>query len=195
MPVRPDELGDRIERYTKTLPQLHALRLCYRFGKGHDVHITKLPIEVEQAIEELVVKAWTSFDCKHYELLGEWRDQFACFESRCAPMDHLEDCNSPLSDGISDKYGPCDECEEDMYSGKCKNVCNDKTVKLLMRCESPEMKQPWELCSTSCRSVKTHTMNEDVLNWDSTRYTLRCSTSGRGELVRRAAVALQSMRG
>ncbi|TKA83210.1 hypothetical protein B0A55_00658 [Friedmanniomyces simplex] len=106
VPVRSDELGDRMDRFTQTLPQLHALRLCPRFGEGPDVHITKLPVEVVEAIEELVTEAWSSFDARHWQMLGGWSEQFACFEHRCAPMDHLPDCHSPLSDDAGNEFQP-----------------------------------------------------------------------------------------
>ena len=54
VPVRPDLLGERLQAYRETLPMLTALRLCHRFGTGSNVYITKLPNEVEQAIENII---------------------------------------------------------------------------------------------------------------------------------------------
>ncbi|TKA64972.1 hypothetical protein B0A55_08592 [Friedmanniomyces simplex] len=163
VPVRPDELGDRMDRFTQTLPQLHALRLCHRFGEGPDVHITKLPVEVVEAIEELVTEAWSSFDARNWQMLGGWSEQFACFEHRCAPMDHLPDCHSPLSDYDGDEFQPCQECEEDWYNDACKNVCTKQTAEPCMHCKGTRERQSMEDCRKSCRSEKTHLMNENVM--------------------------------
>ena len=55
VPVRPDLLGRSLEAYDKCLPVLTALRLCYRFGKGSNAGITKLPVEIVVAIEHLIL--------------------------------------------------------------------------------------------------------------------------------------------
>ncbi|KAK3616255.1 hypothetical protein LTR56_026073 [Elasticomyces elasticus] len=159
VPVRPDELGDRLDRYTKALPQLHTLRLCHRFG-GPDAGITALPIELEQAIEDSLVHSARPTEGR-YQLLASRGEQFACFQSRCAPLDHLEDCNSSLSDAASDEIQPCEGCEEDWYNDTCKKLCTEDTVDKCMHCTR---RLNFEKCLNSCRSKKTHLMNEYAMN-------------------------------
>ncbi|KAK4902531.1 hypothetical protein LTR27_000468 [Elasticomyces elasticus] len=159
VPVRPDELGDRLDRYTKALPQLHTLRLCHRFGG--DSGITKLPIELEQAIEDILVHLTrpTNGRC---QLLNSRGEQLTCFESRCAPMDHMEDCYSPLSDAASYEMQPCGECEEDLYNDTCERICTADTVEKCMHCNHSSGRD----CLNSCESRQTHLMNETAVGWD-----------------------------
>lgn len=70
VPVRPDQLGGRLDAFQKILPALHALRMCHRFGRGPDVHVTKLPVEIEQIIEELVVKSCNPFTWRYWDIGG-----------------------------------------------------------------------------------------------------------------------------
>ncbi|KAK5711265.1 hypothetical protein LTR15_012555 [Elasticomyces elasticus] len=161
VPVRPDELGDRLDCYTKALPQLHTLRLCHRFGTGSNVHITRLPLELEQAIEDILVHI-TRPNIVGYQLLGSRGEQFACFESRCAPMDHMEDCYSPLSDAASHEMQLCGECEDDMYTDSCERVCTDDTAEKCMHCKTSSGKD----CLNSCESRQTRLMNQNAMGWE-----------------------------
>jgi hypothetical protein len=81
--VRPDLLGQAIEAYDKALPTITTLRLCHRYGKGPKVKITKLPIEILSAIEELAYHAIRTS-------LTTWSEVFHHFESRCELVDHLD---------------------------------------------------------------------------------------------------------
>lgn len=134
LPVRPDLLGQALQAYQSALPTLTALRLCHRLGKGPNVHITKLPPEILLAIEDMI------FDRKleYYP----WLDAFKHYESRCEPVEHLEDgyCDifAEVKDEINDEMcSMCkgeslwcpDECTEDcafkvemkMNEGMCEN--------------------------------------------------------------------------
>ncbi|KAK3629518.1 hypothetical protein LTR22_021886 [Elasticomyces elasticus] len=158
VPVRPDDLGDRLDRYTKALPQLHALRMCHRFGT--DSGITKLPIELEQAIEDTLVHLTRPTGVR-WQLLGSRAEQFACFESRCAPMAHMADCYSPLSDAVSYEMQLCGECEDDVYNDSCERVCNEDTAEKCTNCKNGID------CLNRCENQQTHRMNVKAMGWES----------------------------
>ncbi|KAF2808909.1 uncharacterized protein BDZ99DRAFT_571765 [Mytilinidion resinicola] len=84
MPVSIVTLGASLDRFAKLLPQLQTLRLCHRYGKGDDVHLTKLPNELlDMVINELChVEALTT--------LPEWERELKCFEGNCTAMSHFE---------------------------------------------------------------------------------------------------------
>ncbi|SMR45063.1 unnamed protein product [Zymoseptoria tritici ST99CH_3D1] len=125
-PVRPDKLGPHLKAFEETVPVLHALRLCHRFGKGPDVHITKLPAELELIIEELCLHpTWcraTAFE--HFD----WEADFRCFESRCSPLSHMGDC-TPLWEQVTDNFNYCDSC--------------------------PDFEAPFDHCEVSCKNSHT----------------------------------------
>lgn len=161
VPVRPDLLGEHLDAFISTLPQIHALRMCHLFGRGSDVHITKLPVEIEQAIEELIVESWDSFDCDNWMPLGTWKEQFECFESRCEPMYHVPDSQSPLSDAVSYELTECTNCQDDPYNGKCENRCTDRTKDSCDECASRRSKATSFriVCENSCEARKKVLMN------------------------------------
>lgn len=107
VPVKPDELGMCLEAFKQVLPKLQALRLCYRFGKGPKVGITKLPVEVEQMIEGLLVKSYLS------RWHGAWCERFMHFEKRCEPVSHLSTGYLDILPGIEKQYSHelCEECK------------------------------------------------------------------------------------
>lgn len=70
--------------YATIAPKLHMLRLHYYFGRGEKAVITKLPVELFVAIEELLLS-------ERPRLLEEWQEACLCFEQRCNPTDHFTD--------------------------------------------------------------------------------------------------------
>ncbi|KAK4634733.1 hypothetical protein CLAFUW4_00908 [Fulvia fulva] len=142
-PVRPDQLGEALEAYSKAAPTLHTLRLCHRFGRGPKVHVTRLPAEIELAIEALLLKAakhqiatdlWDSGD----PLTATWSEAFHHFEGKCAPMDHMPDIYSPLNDQAFDDpmsfCGPCDD-HEYFNTDKCQKALVDRMNDLFLAWE------------------------------------------------------------
>lgn len=114
VPVRPDKLIEHLDVFNHALPSLKALRLCHRFGKGSNVHITKLPIEIEQAIEALI------FDSKVEPFLHPHSifQAFQHFEGRCQPSDHVYD--DRYLDLRDDAYAEirrklCKQCKKDQF--------------------------------------------------------------------------------
>jgi len=91
IPVDIQKLGPRLEAYLELKPALQQLRLCHRFGKGPDAHITKLPQELFEIVVEDVLN--TARDDAPYL---KWAKPFACFEEMCNPIDHFEE--SDLND-------------------------------------------------------------------------------------------------
>lgn len=121
-PVRPDLLGVHLGAYKKALPTLNALRLCHRFGVGPKAHITKLPIEVEQAIEDIV------FDRQIVTVnsRSEWVNSFMHFEGRCEPIDHALEGYCDIFDEVECEFLDelCDKCKEQGHCSKdCENDC------------------------------------------------------------------------
>lgn len=115
MPVRPDLLLAHLEAYDKALPELRSLRLCHRFGKGSDVHITKLPLEVRLVIEGHIaadervnVLYWDHWNTG-------WKSTFEYFEGRCKPQRHAQMWDDRLMDWEDDIWDgvvqPCADCE------------------------------------------------------------------------------------
>ncbi|KAK6396111.1 hypothetical protein LTR65_010221 [Meristemomyces frigidus] len=167
VPVKPDTLCERLDAFMKVLPTIHTLRLCHRFGRGLDVHLTKLPVEIEQTIEALLVKSSNPFDNDRWFTLCEWSEQFECFESRCEPRRHLPDSNSPLSDAADDEVAACEECaEQGVYESDCKNVCKAKSKDRCDECKSGASKQSPELCEKSCAAKKIERKNELAMSFE-----------------------------
>lgn len=201
VPVQPELLGEHLDAFIATLPKIHALRMCHRFGRGVDVHVTKLPVEIEQAIEELIVESWDSFDPDTWSPLGTWDEQFECFESRCEPMGHLMDANSPLSDQASDNFTPCKGCEGlGMYEGNnCKNYCKAQSEE---RCEECKSGPDPDLCERSCIATKRELKNELAMEWDwydahvdaRARWLRRIDQKNDGGFVKHAEVSERSCR-
>lgn len=102
--MRPDELGQRLEHYAGVLPTLKGLRLCHRFGQGQDAHVTRLPVELELAIEAIIIQDKQS-PSKHGR--EKWADKFRHYEGRCSPTDHE---GYSFSDDLSD-WTPCGKCD------------------------------------------------------------------------------------
>jgi hypothetical protein len=122
VPLKPDQLGRHLEVFKKCLPGLHALRLCHRFGKGPDVHVTKLPPELLLAVEQ------ATFDPESLLFSDNWKETFKHFESRCEPIDHVyDDHYLELRDEFS--YTWCAYCKE-YDSHLCKDGCEAKTTEL-----------------------------------------------------------------
>lgn len=124
MPVKPDELVQQLQRYRHVAPAIRALQLCHRFGQGPDVHITKLPLEVEQLIEDLVFHN----NCPNY---GEAPEFFSHFENRCEPVDHLDDgYDDILDDAVDELDEPlCQACQSEeicFFSESCSKKCEER---------------------------------------------------------------------
>lgn len=122
VPVKPDTLGLHLQAYQECLPKLTALRLCHRFGKGPDVHVTKIPPEILQIIEGFMFKPHFFIDW------GEWSESFMHFESKCEPISHLYD-DRPLD--LKDEFREleCEDCSEYNWN-LCKKGCDEKITEL-----------------------------------------------------------------
>ncbi|CAK3985677.1 Hypothetical predicted protein [Lecanosticta acicola] len=157
-PVRPDILGQRLEDYEKVIPTLRTLRLCHRFGRGTDVHVTKLPAELELAIEACVVRSSQHF-------YSERIRAFRHYEGRCAPMDHLPDCASPLEDQVGDQdLEKCENCEDIYWEPEnCKNICDSTSEDLCWYCSQQPDPQN---CGRTCMAKQRHAMNALASDWD-----------------------------
>ncbi|KAM0719713.1 hypothetical protein Q7P37_003846 [Cladosporium fusiforme] len=112
-------------RYKDTI---NALRLCHRFGRGPDVHVSKLPRELELAIEQLIITEVRN------ATLGEWVPGFRCLEGRCAPVDHFYEVFEEMTyDEIFDltleEVEPCSDCRQSPEPRQCDFLCNERAEK------------------------------------------------------------------
>ena len=138
-------------------PSLKALRLCHRFGKGDKVHITSLPIEVEQMIETCMIRA--SIVAYHSSVWG-CDFEFACSQSECTPMQHCSE-STPLLDSVADDIAFCTICAEegvwgDTYS-LCEKRCNDQSAVKCSVCNTGVLS---EECRAGCRAVYENEANK-----------------------------------
>ena len=77
--MRVEKLGAHLEAYVDTLPVITALRLCNKFGKGPECHIRKLPTEIVDAVEELVI------NLEREKRLIRWSQLLRCYTGQCNP--------------------------------------------------------------------------------------------------------------
>ncbi|KAK4953375.1 hypothetical protein LTR10_009085 [Elasticomyces elasticus] len=161
-PVHPVALLNHLEAYMKALPGLRLLRLCWKFGRGKDVHITRLPVELEQKIEHLLIRAEDHIPGRHYVL--SWSDRvsdFACFESTCYPSTHDDDM-SPLIDIVHDRQPEnCQGCrfeeeasdpgDENAFfdADKCLRACSTTTG----ACGPCRIELGTPACERTCRGI------------------------------------------
>ncbi|KAK5136845.1 hypothetical protein LTR08_001767 [Meristemomyces frigidus] len=161
VPVRPDVLGAHLEAYEKALPIINALRLCHRFGQGPDAHITRIPVELEQAIEEFVLDARRT--CWHSWSEPDWKSEFSCFESTCEPNGHCDQMSGIL-DGAYDTLEACESCaEHGVWQAVCDKRCTKESTNTCDVCKSdPESKQ----CERACLARYDEIVNESVQESD-----------------------------
>ncbi|EMF17458.1 uncharacterized protein SEPMUDRAFT_57899 [Sphaerulina musiva SO2202] len=143
-PVRPDELGQRLEHYAGVLPTLKGLRLCHRFGQGQDAHVTRLPVEVELAIEAIIIQDKQSPSQHGRE---KWADKFRHYEGRCSPTDHE---GFSFSDDLSD-WTPCGKCDGIPDVELCELRCQPGA---LSPCHTCSQKLDPGNCMKSCDALQ-----------------------------------------
>ncbi len=164
-PVRPDQLGHHLEKYKKLLPVIQTLRLCHRFGKGPDVHITELPTEVEQKIEDTIFQyALKEPQVNQYYDEDSWYTDFEHFEGRCSPSDHLAFMffDDRYLDVMDERVEvACETCAEELehmfeFSSECTSGCTDKWERAAgdIMSEMSEHGCDWELdlCQSSSKA-------------------------------------------
>jgi hypothetical protein len=114
-------------------PALHLLRLCHRFGKGTEAHITRLP----QELFDIIVQYATVIERARLAPHSEWQVSFKCFEGRCDAIDHfseefleelrdqtLADCFEHYSDADALEAHVEDHILDLIYeSGEYEDVC------------------------------------------------------------------------
>lgn len=82
------ELGGNLEVFEPLVPRIRMLRMCNRFGRGREAHITKLPVELVNLIEEeYILDAMKTDSPKHCR---EWNLDYKCWRPRCELLDHFD---------------------------------------------------------------------------------------------------------
>lgn len=105
--VPVEQLGAHLQTYVEMQPQVNALRLCNRFGKGPKAAITKLPVELVAEVEHHLVEHERKKHRKH------WKKDFRCFEGLCKPIDHMSDSEQVdmyVDMEIYDEGARCEGC-------------------------------------------------------------------------------------
>ncbi|KAI7374634.1 hypothetical protein KC336_g20167 [Hortaea werneckii] len=86
VPVPVEVLGAHLEAYVNLQPTINTLRMCHRFGKGEDVAITRLPVELLSEVEDILMEE------ERRKTREEWETDFRCFQLHCDPSDHYGPC-------------------------------------------------------------------------------------------------------
>ncbi|KAI7176989.1 hypothetical protein KC316_g17833 [Hortaea werneckii] len=84
VPVQVEVLGAHLEAYVNLQPTINTLRMCHRFGKGDDVAITRLPVELLSEVEDILMAE------ERRKTRGEWEADFRCFQLHCDIRDHFD---------------------------------------------------------------------------------------------------------
>ncbi|KAI7233088.1 hypothetical protein KC330_g5548 [Hortaea werneckii] len=84
VPVEVEVLGAHLEAYVNLQPTINALRMCHRFGKGEDVAITRLPVELLSEVENILMEE------ERRKRREEWETDFRCFQLYCELRDHFD---------------------------------------------------------------------------------------------------------
>jgi hypothetical protein len=157
VPVRPDLLGPHLKAFEEAVPVLRTLRLCHRFGKGPDVHINKLPAELELLIEQFSLEPRR---CKSSDFQkNDWKYDFRCFESRCSPLFHMSIC-TPYLDSALHGFVHCGNCPGDDFDyANCEMQCKNTERDPCEECSGLEEPRRW--CLRSCRS-RERVVQEDA---------------------------------
>lgn len=162
LPVRPDLLLGSLAAYDQALPYITAFRICHTFGKGPDVHVTKLPVEMRTAIEKIII------DAQNTEVMrggcgAAWKDHFTCFENRCEPRIHVHWFDDRLLDWYDETWEMVDKCEDCADDGCSWGEACEECDAEHERCQNlaaqdmtqEENGQDWEGCHLA-----------DVSNWE-----------------------------
>lgn len=98
LPVRVEDFGGSFEACVRLQPVFTALRLCNRFGKGDDVHVTRLPAELTAAIEEYLMQQ------ERQDQQAAWAKDYKCWKATCTLTDHStpEECTAFYMDMLDD---------------------------------------------------------------------------------------------
>lgn len=126
MPVKVDKLGTHLQAYVETLPAITTLRLCNRFGTGPKCFINKLPTELIEQIEGLIVQSVRE---EHRKV---WSKMYRCWTDNCEMLtDHhsvaeqfdlAHEHLGYFCEHIASEFCQivtCDECEEHKCYAEC----------------------------------------------------------------------------
>ncbi|GAB1733579.1 hypothetical protein NU195Hw_g1766t1 [Hortaea werneckii] len=86
VPVEVEVLGAHLEAYVNLQPTINTLRMCNRFGKGDQAAITKLPVELLNEVEDILMEE------ERRKTRKEWEADFRCFQLHCESRDHYSPC-------------------------------------------------------------------------------------------------------
>ena len=83
IPVNPALIGAHLQAHVQIKPVVNTLRLCRTYGRGPRVFITRLPVELLDAvIDPLVSQLRQTAICT-------WQEDLVCWEGRCQDVDHI----------------------------------------------------------------------------------------------------------
>lgn len=137
--------------FEQRIPQLKMLRLCHKFGRGENVHLTRIPPELRLLIEEFIL------DDLDHDGYSKWTDSFECIECRCDPVSHIDDKSELEDAALDDGIDLCDTCKDAWwYDEKCFNLCKNSKTDQCEVCTGE-----WEgACQRTCASQIRRAENE-----------------------------------
>ncbi|KAK3643201.1 hypothetical protein LTR56_010348 [Elasticomyces elasticus] len=160
-PIHPVTLLNHLDAYMKALPDLHSLRLCWKFGKGEDVHITRLPVEIEQAIEHLLLQSRRTSQVANCFYITGWYNrelEFACFESTCEPSAHCDDMSPIMYSLEHEEPERCEVCKETDSNG-CHEIffhadrCLKRCSTAIGACSACQVSLAAVGCECTCHAI------------------------------------------
>lgn len=130
------------------------------------MHVARLPAELEQEIESLLIKDQRAARYVSNWHESVWEEKFLHYEGRCAPIDHFEDFfspYSPLSDAC-EGLDFCSECEGGEYwvTEKCLKRCLEHSA---VKCYTCTQQVDHDSCMRTCYAEKDLMMNAIALEW------------------------------
>lgn len=147
LPVEPAPLLAHTRAYVSTLPALNTLRACNRFGTGPHCHITKLPVELVEAIANYHVVTVRNKELK------KCRKLFRCYEDQCSLLDHRS--RKELLDIYHEVR---QECDDDCCCGFPNEPTKEQLETCLAECEFEEYsyhddnRDAWQARVKECES-------------------------------------------
>jgi hypothetical protein len=133
IPVDIVTLGSHLEAYMDIKLQVHAFRVCSRFGKGPEVFVNKIPHELIDIIINHLVQP------VRLQYFESWMKLHNCFQGSCEPFEH--ECFHDLD--VIDDVCTCERDSDWGESGweECKCYESDEFFDLSM-----ENYDPFEEC-------------------------------------------------
>lgn len=91
VPVKIIDLLFNLDAFVAAHQTISTLRLCNRLGKGDSVHVTKLPKELLELVENELMVYFRKEERHSFDKWPRWNQKYCCFEGPCRPSYHLNE--------------------------------------------------------------------------------------------------------